>query len=55
LDYEEEKIINTTTVALGTIEDPIAYGSDTILEKDKYYTDEGLTYICIEDSLIPIN
>ncbi len=36
----------------GTIENPIAWISGMKPEKDLYYTDEGIKYICIEGSTV---
>lgn len=35
----------------GTKEDPIPYVQNMILEKDKYYTQDGVLYICIQSTL----
>ena len=34
----------------GTLEDPIPYGRNMVLEKGKYYTQYGVTYRCITDA-----
>ena len=54
LDYkeEEEKII---TDEFGTLVSPITYNGNIVLEKDKYYKQDELIYICIEDSIDPVH
>lgn len=37
---------------LGTIEDPIVYERNMVLEKGKYYTQDGVLYKCIADSIV---
>lgn len=39
---------------LGTLENPIHYGSNMILEKGKYYSQDGVTYLCWRDSINPL-
>lgn len=34
----------------GTKEDPIPYVQNMVLEKDKYYTQDGILYLCIQSS-----
>ena len=38
----------------GTLENPIAYSSGMALEKDKYYSQGGVVYLCIRGSGIPV-
>lgn len=38
----------------GTKEDPIPYKVNMEVFKDKYYTEDGILYICIEDSKQPL-
>ena len=38
----------------GTKYDPIPYDGNMIVEKNKYYTQSGVTYICIRDSGNPL-
>lgn len=38
----------------GTYEDPIPYSGNMILEKGKYYTQDGVTYICTRDTINPV-
>lgn len=35
----------------GTKEDPIPYVQNMVLEKDKYYTQDGVLYLCIQSTL----
>lgn len=35
----------------GTKEDPIPYVQNMVLEKDKYYTQDGVLYICIQSTI----
>ena len=35
---------------LGTLENPIEYNGNMVLESGKYYTQEGVTYLCNRDS-----
>lgn len=39
----------------GTLEDPIPWYSGQILYKGKYYTENGIIYICNRDSEIPVH
>lgn len=39
---------------LGNEFDPIPYNTNMILEKDKYYVQYDIVYLCIEDSMIPV-
>lgn len=34
----------------GTLDNPITWVSGMVSEKGKYYTDDGITYLCIESS-----
>ena len=38
----------------GTYEDPIPYGGNMVLEKGKYYSQDGVIYICTRDSGISL-
>ena len=38
----------------GTIDDPIPWVYNSILENGKYYIDKGIKYLCIRDSGIPL-
>ncbi len=38
----------------GTKEDPIPYASTMELFKDKYYTEDGILYLCVRDSGQPL-
>lgn len=38
----------------GTLENPIAYTGNMILEAGKYYTQDGVVYHCIRDSINPV-
>ena len=38
----------------GTLEDPIPYDGNMILENGKYYSQDGKTYKCIRDTGIPV-
>jgi hypothetical protein len=38
----------------GTLENPIPYEGNMILENGKYYTQDGVTYLCTRDSINPI-
>ena len=38
----------------GTKEDPIPYGNNMELEEGKYYSQDGVTYICTRDTGIPV-
>lgn len=38
----------------GTKEDPIPYGNNMELEEGKYYSQNGVTYICTRDTGIPV-
>lgn len=35
----------------GTKEDPIPYVQNMVLEKDKYYTQDGVLYLCIQGTI----
>lgn len=38
----------------GTKEDPIPYGNNMELEEGKYYSQDGVTYLCTRDTEIPV-
>lgn len=38
----------------GTIDDPIPYSGNMVLEKGLYYSQDGVTYLCIRDTEIPV-
>ena len=38
----------------GTAEDPIPYGNNMELEAGKYYSQDGVTYLCTRDTGIPV-
>lgn len=38
----------------GTFENPIEYNNSMKLEKDKYYTQDGVVYKCTRDTIIPV-
>ena len=38
----------------GLIDDPIPYGGNMALEKDKYYIEENVIYLCIRDTINPV-
>ena len=38
----------------GTLENPIPYEGNMILENGKYYTQDGVVYLCTRDSINPI-
>ena len=38
----------------GTIEDPILYNNNMTLENGLYYAQNGVTYKCIRDSVVPV-
>jgi hypothetical protein len=38
----------------GTLEDPIGYGGNMALEKDKYYLENNIIYLCSRDTINPI-
>ena len=39
----------------GTLEDPIPYTPPMEIFKDKYYTQDGVTYLCTRDSETPLS
>lgn len=39
---------------MGTLENPIPYGSNMVLEEGKYYSQDGVTYLCWRDSINPL-
>ena len=40
--------------AAGTIDDPIPYDNNMELESGKYYSQDGVTYLCTRDTEIPV-
>lgn len=40
--------------AAGTLEDPIPYNNNMELENGKYYSQDGVTYLCTRDTGIPV-
>ena len=38
----------------GTLENPIAYDGNMILENGKYYSQDGVTYLCTRDTGVPV-
>lgn len=38
----------------GTESDPIPYGGNMALEQGKYYTQDGLVYLCTRDTINPV-
>ena len=40
--------------AAGTLEDPIPYDNNMALEQGKYYSQEGVVYLCTRDTEIPV-
>lgn len=47
----ESLYVRIDEVHKGTLEDPIPYAGNMILEKDKYYTQDGIIYKCTRDSI----
>ena len=41
-------------VEQGTLENPIEYSGNMVLEEGKYYAQDGVTYLCIRDSVNPV-
>ena len=41
-------------VHTGTIADPIPYDGNMALEQGKYYAQDGMTYLCIRDTVNPV-
>lgn len=41
-------------VHAGTLEDPIPYNGNMELEKGKYYSQDGVIYLCIQNTGIPV-
>lgn len=39
---------------LGTLENPIPYDGNMILENGKYYSQDGVTYLCNRDTINPV-
>lgn len=39
---------------IGTIDNPIAYNGNMALEEGKYYTQNGVTYLCTRDTINPV-
>jgi hypothetical protein len=46
-----ERIVETHT---GTLDDPIPYSGNMALESGKYYTQDGVVYLCIRDTGNPV-
>lgn len=38
----------------GTLEDPIPYEGNMILENQKYYSQDGVVYLCVRDTVNPV-
>lgn len=38
----------------GTLDDPIPYDGNMALEQGKYYTQDGVTYLCTRDTVNPV-
>ena len=38
----------------GTIDDPIPYSGNMALENGKYYSQDGVTYLCTRDTVNPV-
>lgn len=38
----------------GTLADPIPYDGNMALEKGKYYSQDGVTYLCTRDTVSPV-
>lgn len=41
-------------VELGTLENPIEYNGNMILENGKYYIQDGVVYLCNRDTINPV-
>lgn len=39
---------------LGTLENPIEYSGNMVLESGKYYSQDGVTYLCNRDTINPV-
>ena len=39
----------------GTLNDPIPYEGNMALEQGKYYSQDGVTYVCIRDTINPVH
>lgn len=39
---------------LGTLENPIEYSGNMVLENGKYYSQDGVTYLCNRDTINPV-
>ncbi len=39
---------------MGTLENPIPYEGNMVLEKGKYYAQDGVTYLCNRDTINPV-
>jgi hypothetical protein len=39
---------------MGTIENPIEYNGNMVLENGKYYSQDGVTYLCNRDTINPV-
>ena len=38
----------------GTLEDPIPYSGNMALENQKYYSQDGIVYLCVRDTVNPV-
>ena len=45
---------NDTGEEMGTIENPIPYDGNMILENGKYYSQDGVVYLCNRDTINPV-
>ena len=50
----ESLYVRIDEVHQGTLEDPIPYSGNMILEKDKYYIQDNIIYKCTRDSINPL-
>ena len=39
---------------MGTLENPIEYSGNMVLEEGKYYIQDGVTYLCNRDTVNPV-
>ena len=39
----------------GTLEDPIPYSGNMVLENQKYYSQDGVVYLCVRDTVNPVD
>lgn len=46
------EVVNETNA--GTSEDPIPYNGNMVLEKGKYYSQDGVTYLCTRNTEIAV-